>query len=47
MPPTQLNAKIPREIEGIVLRLLHKDPDDRYASAEELLIELRSYLSQA
>ncbi len=37
----------PRELEAIVLRLLAKNPDDRYPGAEELLIELRAYLNRA
>ena len=30
-----------------MLRLLRKDPADRYPGAEELLIELRDYLNRA
>jgi serine/threonine-protein kinase len=46
-PPSALSADIPRELEEIVLRLLQKNPDQRYANAEELLMELRGFLNKA
>lgn len=36
-PPEKLNPKIPRKLSRIVMRLLAKDPKDRYQSAEELM----------
>ena len=36
-PPSSVNPGIPTELEAIVLRLLEKDPDRRYQSAEELI----------
>jgi hypothetical protein len=45
-PPSQLTPDIPEEIEAIILRLLQKEPDERYATAEELLIDLRSFLNR-
>lgn len=36
-PPSSVNPGIPMELEAIVLRLLEKDPDRRYQSAEELI----------
>jgi serine/threonine protein kinase len=44
-PPTELTPGIPAQIEAIVLRLLQKDLGDRYATAEDLLIDLRSFLT--
>jgi serine/threonine protein kinase len=38
--PTKFQMSIPSRFEGLVLRLLAKDPDDRPQSAHELLTEL-------
>ena len=46
-PPSLLAPGTPRELEAIVLRLLHKDPGDRFPGAEELLNALRDYLNRA
>ncbi len=46
-PPSVIMPGIPGQIEAIVLRLLAKDPDDRFPGAEELLIELREFLNRA
>ncbi len=46
-PPTALravNPAVPVPIERIVLRLLEKDPDRRYASARELIADIRTLL---
>lgn len=37
----RLNSKIPLELERIVLRMLRKDPQQRYATASEVLADLR------
>ncbi len=39
-PPRALGLSIPSELERVVLRLLAKDPADRYASAEAVLAAL-------
>jgi len=44
VPPRQLDRKIPRDLETIVLKALAKDPDHRFASAEELSAELRRFV---
>ena len=36
MAPTRRNPSLPREVDGIVLKLLAKDPAERYASCLEL-----------
>jgi serine/threonine protein kinase/DNA-binding NarL/FixJ family response regulator len=39
-PPRLVEASIPTGVENVVVRLLAKDPDERYASAEEVLAAL-------
>src|SRR5260370_18948992 len=40
-PPRSLNAAIPAELERIILKCLDKDPENRYQSATELVVDLR------
>jgi len=40
-PPTRTHLAVPALLEGVVLRLLEKRPDDRYASAHALQRELQ------
>jgi WD40 repeat protein len=42
-PPTQLVARLPRDLEQVCLRCLEKDPQKRYASAEALADDLRRF----
>ena len=44
VPPRQLDRRIPRDLETIVLKALAKDPKDRFATADELAAELRRFL---
>ena len=44
-PPRQLNPRIHRDIQTIVLKCLEKDPRLRYASAAELRDDLRRFRS--
>jgi len=39
--PRALNSRISVELESIILKCLDKDPDQRYQSAKELLVDLR------
>ena len=45
VPPSHLNPLIPFELDRMVLRALHKDPDGRYPSAMEFSRVLSSYLN--
>jgi eukaryotic-like serine/threonine-protein kinase len=35
-PPSEINADVPPELDGLVVRSLAKDPDDRFQTAEEM-----------
>ena len=42
-PPRQVDPAIPQSLEAITLKLLAKNPANRYATAEELRADLRRY----
>jgi serine/threonine-protein kinase len=41
-PPSTLNAELPRELDRIVLKMLARNPDDRYEGAPVVAAELRA-----
>src|SRR2546423_10582727 len=41
-PLARFSKDVPGELERIVSKSLHKNPDDRYQTAKDLLIDLRS-----
>ena len=45
--PRQFNRAIPPSVEAIVLRLLAKNPDERFADANAVIAALRGVLNQA
>src|SRR5262249_50547276 len=40
-PPGRINLDLPPKLEDIILKCLEKDPESRYQSAKELLVDLR------
>ena len=43
--PRKLDARLPRDLETIVLKAMAKRPSDRYASADELADDLQRFLA--
>jgi len=43
--PRAINPLIPQSLENIILKAMRKDPNERYASAKEMLLDLETCLS--
>ena len=46
-PPEEINPSIPPDISNIITKLINKDPDLRYGTANELISDIDRYLSGA
>ncbi len=46
IPPSQLRDDVPDELEHVIERALAKDPDDRYATAAEMLMALQPLVDE-
>lgn len=46
-PPSRVRPVVPAELDAIVLQLLRKNPEERPASAEDLVVALRDWLNRA
>ncbi len=44
VPPRRLDPRIPRDLETIVLKLLARDPEQRYPTAAKLVDDLRRFV---
>jgi tetratricopeptide (TPR) repeat protein len=42
--PSELNGRVPADLDAICLKCLNKDPQRRYASAQALALDLRHFL---
>jgi len=45
-PPSARRAGLPPEVDAMIVRLLRKEPAERYATAEELLADLGAFLGR-
>ncbi|MGW2401504.1 protein kinase domain-containing protein [Kitasatospora sp. NPDC001664] len=46
VPPSEANHRVPPELDGLVLRALAKNPDERYQSADEFRAHLQHALRE-
>ena len=42
-PPSQINAEIPAKLDAIIMKCIHKDPNNRYANPAQLIEDLTAF----
>jgi serine/threonine protein kinase len=45
IPPHEVNPEVPRVLSDIITKTLSYDPEDRYPTAEEMLLDLKPYFT--
>ena len=45
IPPRKINDEIPRDLETIILKAIHRDPDERYYSIEAFAADLLRFMN--
>lgn len=41
VPPKKVNSKVPESLNNLIVKLMSKNPNDRYQSAKEILLDLQ------
>ncbi|WP_395829946.1 serine/threonine-protein kinase [Archangium violaceum] len=44
LPPSQINPRVPKDLDAIVMKALTREPEDRYSEALELQLALEDWL---
>jgi serine/threonine protein kinase len=45
-PPTSLNPRVPEKLEGVIMKALHRNPEQRYQDATEMARDLERVLPE-
>jgi len=44
VPPSRLNSSLPKDLDSIILKVLRKEPEERYGSVDALAGDIRAFL---